>query len=111
MSRSKQIGTEAERRVTDWLKDNGWPDAHRIALKGINDVGDVWIGRETVIEVKAEKSYSLPQYMGELEAEIRNASADFGFVVVKKRGSLDVPHWFAVTPLHRMAHLMRRASL
>lgn len=52
VNRPKDKGTWAETRVTEFLRDNGWPYAERRALAGVTDKGDITGCPGLVFEVK-----------------------------------------------------------
>ncbi len=110
MRHAKTKGREAETAVVEWLRANGRPHAERRRLQGSADQGDIAGLPYVVVEVKNEKSISLPGYLAELEAEIANANADTGVVIVKRRGSTNVGDWYAVMPADRWLALLTEAG-
>ena len=92
MNKPKATGTLAETAVVKVLRAAGL-DAHRPALAGRADVGDVWIDNgRIVIEVKSRKVHASPRqveaWMAELERECMNVPVcDVGVLVVKRPGS------------------------
>jgi len=111
MSKARAKGTAAETLVVKFLRENGFPDADRSPLRGKLDTGDVTGVRNVVIEIKNQKSYSIPGWLRELEVEIHNAKADHGFVVAKPNGvgSTRVGEWWAILPLWRMVELIKKS--
>lgn len=117
MSRQKQSGTQAETQVVKWLQAHGWADAERLALSGATDKGDVKWVKGVIIEVKHRRTTTsnaglgqpghleLAGWMGELEAERKNANADRAWLIVKRSGTTDVGQWWAYTPMHQLAGL------
>lgn len=112
VSRNKAKGTSAETAVVNYLNDNGYPYAERRALAGVNDKGDIAGIPAVAIEVKAQKTYSIPAWMRELKIEKANAKADTGFLVVKPIGvgSKNTGEWWAVMPLSDMIELLKKAG-
>lgn len=110
MRHAKTKGRDAENAVVEWLKANGRPHAERRRLTGSSDQGDIAGLPYVVVEVKNEKTITLPGYLAELEAEIRNAKADTGVVLVKRRGSTNVADWYAVMPGDRWLTLLTEAG-
>jgi hypothetical protein len=106
---SKQKGTAAESQVVAYLR-NWWPLAERRALAGTLDRGDVAGVPDFCGEVKACKAFDLAGWVDELEVERRNANARFGAVIAKRRGTLDVGRWYAVTPLANYLDLLREGQ-
>jgi hypothetical protein len=95
---SKQKGTAAETAVVAYLRGI-WPHAERRTLSGQYDKGDVSPGNglPVVVEVKAHKTYALSEWIDELRDEMRNANAEIGFLVVKRRGKANAEDWFWIT--------------
>jgi len=110
VNRSKKTGTQHETHSVVWLKRHGWPYARRITLKGSRDEGDIDLGNgiPVVIEAKAEKTVTLSGYIKELDAEIVNADAETGFVIIKRRGTNDVGKYYALTTVERANDLLRQ---
>jgi hypothetical protein len=112
-NRSKNIGTAAESAVVRACKVNGFPDAERRALAGSMDKGDVLVCPGVIIEVKAGEaairaSDSLvDKWLAETDAEIVNAEAQIGFLVMKRKGIGPdrADEWWAVMRTHTFAHL------
>jgi hypothetical protein len=102
-------GTKEESRVVAWLHDNGWPFARRIRSKGAMDEGDIALGDgiPVAIESKATRRTDLAGWMREIEAEVNNSGAEWGFVVVKKRGTQDAGEYYAVLPMKYLNEVMR----
>lgn len=111
-NRPKQIGTAQETAVKLYLRDRGYVHAKRIVLHGTHDEGDLVLGDgyPVVIESKGGRSAvaRIPGSLNELEAEIENAGAEFGFLVVKRAGTTDVGRYYAIVPVRRMVDLVER---
>jgi hypothetical protein len=111
MSRSKDVGTAAETALVRWLRDNGWPGAERRALRGTLDAGDVTGTPCLAWEVKAGQQAQEPgeglltTWMDETEAERRNARADVGVLVLRRRGKGNPGDWWAYLPLGALVAL------
>lgn len=104
-------GRDAEIRVARYLAEHGFPHAEPTRRSGwADDRGDIDGTPGIAWEVKAEKRIDLPGYLAELEAEIANAGASTGAVVVKRRGTTDPGEWYAVMPLRRLAPLLKEAG-
>lgn len=90
MSKEKQKGTWLESLVVKSLVSLGIADAHRIALHGSRDKGDVfagWVdGRPFIIECKNTVRTSITGWLNELRVEMINSGAEFGAVVFKLPG-------------------------
>lgn len=99
MSKQRAKGTAAETAVVRYLQAQGFIHVERRALHGTQDKGDITGLPGVVIEVKNHAKLDLAGWLKELEQEMVNAKADFGFVVAKKRGTTDPGEWYVVMPL------------
>lgn len=109
MSAARRKGTRFESELVAFLTANGWPHAERRALRGVDDRGDVVGAGPIVWEAKACKSIDLAGFTDETECERRNADADLGVLVVKRR-QRSTGHAYAVVPLEAMAKLLKQAG-
>lgn len=99
---SKQKGTAAETAVVNAALDAGIV-AHRVALAGIHDKGDVWLANgRAVVEVKAgnmahnASRAQIDAWWVETEREAaRVAQCDIAILVVKARGKGQARDWRA----------------
>ena len=111
----KSLGTGHETAIKMWLREHGWPFADRKVLAGANDEGDLRLSERIpfVIEAKTAKSTtdraSLGTFVKELEAEVKNANAEAGAVVFKKKGTTDVGEYYAIMPVHMLNALLKKA--
>ena len=112
MSKSKQKGTLAETAFVNFLKVNGFPGAERRALAGELDKGDITGTPALTFEVKNHKSYSIPAWLKESQAEKVNAGADYCPLIVKPVGIgvSSVNNWWAILTVEEMIHLLREAG-
>ena len=100
--RPKDIGTAAESAVVKYLRENGFGNAERRALHGSTDLGDITGIPGVVIEVKGGKmaegaSDGLVQaWLAETDAERRNAKADVGILVLKRKGQAVAGSWWCI---------------
>lgn len=108
MSKQRAKGTSAETAVVRYLQDNGFIHAERRALHGINDKGDITGIPGVVIEVKNHAKLTLAEWVKELQQEMVNANADFGFVVAKKKGTTNPAEWYAVMPLEILLNEIKK---
>jgi hypothetical protein len=108
MSKQRAKGTAAETAVVRYLQDNGFIHAERRALHGINDKGDITGIPGVVIEVKNHAKLTLAEWVKELQQEMVNANADFGFVVAKKKGTTNPAEWYAVMPLEILLNEIKK---
>ena len=81
---SGRRGADWEQKVADYLKEV-FPRAERRVKNGRYDRGDITGIPNVVIECKAERVIDIPGYLGELELEMENDGAAFGFVFIKNR--------------------------
>lgn len=95
MTASKQKGTAAETAVVKYLNELGYT-AERRAMGGMFDKGDIVVKElpGVVFEVKAVKRIELAQFQNELRAEMLNAGADFGVLIVKRSGKSNPGEWY-----------------
>ena len=120
-------GTFAESLLVKWARKNGFPQADRIPRSGAKDRGDVGLAPGVIVEVKnyALKTgfptdAQLTKWLAETEAEIRNAGAELGYLVVKRKGTQDVGKWFcfrfygaagwSMTTVAQQFEVLRRAG-
>lgn len=98
---SKKKGTAAETALVAYLNDLGYT-AERRAAGGMFDKGDIVVKElpHVVFEVKAVARIELASYIDELRAEMLNAGATAGVLVVKRRGKSNPGewYWFVQTP-------------
>lgn len=115
-STAKAKGRETENKFVDWLHAFGVKGAERRRLNGVLDKGDIagWFavdGERTVcVEVKSGASLSIPQWIRELRAEIKNSLANTGFIAVRPKNKPNVEDWFAVIPMPELMDLMHQAG-
>ena len=115
-NKSKSIGTKVESQIVNYLHIVGFSKAHRRALAGSLDIGDVLVCEGLIIEAKggaaAENASDgqLRLWCAETEREKANAKADEAFLVVKRKGHGvgKVGSWFVV---HNEAGMLTRFLL
>lgn len=107
---SRRVGAAAEQQVCDWLRAHGFPHAERRHLSGANDRGDVAGMVGICCEVKAERRTDLAGWLAELQAEQANTGDPHGLVIAKRRGTLDVGRWYAVTSVEAHVRLLQEAG-
>lgn len=114
MSRSKAIGTAAERAVVKTLRTLGFPHAERRALRGELDAGDVAGCPGLVFEVKGgDKAKNagdeqIAAWMLQTAAERENAGALLGVLVTQRSGvgPNNAHRWWAYLTASAVAALM-----
>lgn len=109
MNAAKRKGTAWETALVDYLRAHGYPHVERRAQSGTNDRGDIAGIPGVVLEAKACKTLELAEWMKELAVEIRNADADTGAVIVKRRQA-PAGDAYAVLPLWRFVQLLKEAG-
>lgn len=109
-SPSKRKGSSAERDVVNYLKKLGWKYAERRLAGDTFDRGDVAGIPEVCLEVKNHKTQDLAGWTKELQVEMKNAKAETGAVVHKKRGITDVGQWYATMPVSVYVALLKKAG-
>lgn len=107
---SRRKGAAYEVDVCNWLKGKGWAYVERRIAGMGNDRGDINGMPGVVVECKNRKEFDLAGYCRQLEAEITEAGADTGVVIIKKAGTTDVGQHYALMPVHRWADLLVEAG-
>jgi len=107
---SKRKGSAWELAIAKYLVEKGWKHAERRIAGSTIDKGDIYGIIGCVIEAKNEKRIDLSGYLKELEVEMRNAKAETGVVMVKKKGTTDVGQAYAVMPIELWVKLMKEAG-
>ncbi|MCC5574543.1 hypothetical protein IMZ11_02670 [Microtetraspora sp. AC03309] len=104
MNKPKAIGTQAESAVVKVLNATGWPLAERRILKGALDEGDITGTPALCWEVKGgdqarqASDALILEWLAETETERKNANAEFGILVVQRKGVglANAGRWWAV---------------
>lgn len=108
---SKAKGDRAERQVASWFQEHGEPDADRSLGAGRPaDRGDLTGIRRFCIQVKDHAQFRINTWMPEMLDQKRRAGADFGVLLLKKRGTSDVGRWYAVLELEDLNRLRSEAE-
>lgn len=107
---SKRKGSQAERDVVKFLQVRGWIYAERRLAGDINDRGDVAGVNGVCIEIKNHAKMDLAGWIKELEVEIKNAKADTGVVIHKRKGKSDVAEWYATMTVELYVELLKEAG-
>jgi hypothetical protein len=107
---SKRKGSGAERDVVKYLQEKGWKYAERRLAGDKNDRGDIAGVPGVCFEIKNHKTFDLAGWTKELEVEIKNAKADTGAVIHKRRGTSDVGNWYATMPVETLIELLKKAG-
>lgn len=105
---NKDRGSEFERQVAKFLAENGFPYAERRYGAGnTQDKGDINGLPGLVIECKSVKTIDIPGFLREAEREKENAKADYGIVVIKRKGTTDAGRAYVVMELKDFARLWK----
>ena len=105
-------GRKAERDVAAYLQTAGFPYAEPTRRSGwADDRGDIDGIPGVVVEVKDCKRFELAAWMDETEAEVANAGAVTGILVIKRRLHSSPADWYAVTRLSDWAQMAKDAGL
>lgn len=85
-SPQKAKGSQWERDVAAYLRDNGFPQADRRYGAGVQqDKGDIVGVPNFALECKNQQSINLAEFLEEALIEAKHARAKFGAAVIKRR--------------------------
>lgn len=90
---SRRRGADAERKVVNWLRDNGYPDARRYLAGDGRQPGDIDAIPGVVIEVKDVAASAWPSWC--TQAALQAGPDRLAIVVRRTRGLPDVGLWLA----------------
>lgn len=82
---NKDKGTRAETALVRYLIEKGWPHMERRALNGTGDRGDLAGIVGVVIQSKDVADPKFSKWFSQLLDQIKNASADTGILIHKRR--------------------------
>ena len=109
-SAAARKGAQFERDVVTYLRDNGFPHVERAYGAGRpDDVGDLDGVPGWCFELKNHQRLDLAGWIGELTAEQANARAEYGAVIVKRRGK-PIGAAYVVMELEQLARLLKEAA-
>jgi hypothetical protein len=115
-NRNKVKGDRFEREHIDFARGNGFPGAERTRAGYERDGGDghldptVGMSPGVISQCKNWASTNWRKWLADLEDQIRNAGAEFGFLVIKRRGIADPGEQLAVMKVKHIMRLLRRAG-
>jgi hypothetical protein len=109
-SAAKRKGSQAERAVVAYLKENGYPYADRRVAGATLDKGDISGVLGVTIEIKNHARLDLAGWLAELEVEMKNDNAWTGVVIHKRKGKGDVGEWYATLPVKVWLALLRKTN-
>ena len=107
---SRNKGANAERAVTSWLRDNGFPYAERRIAGMDDDKGDVTGIGPLVVEVKDRDRHDFPAYYRQLLDEMEAAGVNDGIVLAKRKRHPSPGEWYALMPAEMAVRLLREAG-
>lgn len=102
---AKAKGRETENIAVDWLRAQGWVNAERRRLAGVEDQGDVAGIPGVCVEVKSAASWAPVRWLRELEVEMSNSNSEIGFVMARPKGKPDPDEWVIIMPPYMFAKL------
>lgn len=105
----KAAGTRYESAVVTYLRDNGHPDARRVAQEGFADTGDIHGLSPFIVQCKAWKSWqdAIREGLDGAEKQKTHAREPYGVAFVKRarRGTGD---GYAVMTVETFAKVLAR---
>jgi len=109
-SANKARGSQWERDVAAYLRDNGFPMADRRYGAGVReDKGDLVGVPRFALECKNQASINLAQFLEEALIEAKHAKAQFGAAIIKRRRKA-TKDAYVVMSLEQFAELIRDAN-
>ena len=111
---TKQLGTQHESHVVSWLKEHGWPWAHRRTQKGSADEGDVCLSERIPFTIEGKTArkttdrMAVGTWLRELEAEVEAVGDEAGAIIYKRRGTTDVGEYVVLMPVKYLNLLLER---
>lgn len=112
---AKSLGTQLETAIKTWLREHGWPFAHRRTQQGSADEGDVCLSERIPFTIEAKSARkttdraAIGTWIRELESEVSNVGDEAGAVIHKRRGTTDVGEYIAIMPVRFLNVLLTRA--
>jgi hypothetical protein len=102
--RPKDIGTAGETAVVGYLR-NWFPDVHRLAQSGAQDVGDIGGVEALTLQVKVRKAMELAAWVDQAAVQAERAHTPHFAVVHKRRGKGNAGEWYCTLPLSVFASI------
>jgi Holliday junction resolvase len=109
-SRGKAKGSEWERQVVKYLREQGWLGAERTRAGWQDDRGDIDGVIGVTFECKNQKNMDLAGWVNELVVEMANGKTNVGAVVHKRRGTTEMSDAYATMPLQVFVKLLQQAG-
>lgn len=110
MSRERAKGTRWETKVATWLRDEGFR-VFRQPAHGVNDKGDLHIGRDVIVECKDQARHSFAEWADEASAEAASADRPVGIVCAHRRGKGSPADAYWILDGRSLAWLLREAGV
>jgi len=107
---AKAKGRAFENSIVEYLTGAGWPYTERRRLAGSADKGDLSGIPAVMVEAKAQKEYSLPAWMREVDTQTNNAKAVIGVLWMKLRGKGKAEDGLVVMRPATFVRLLREAG-
>lgn len=98
VNKPKNKGTAGETMVKDHLIGSGLTSAHRSALSGAADIGDIIGVPGFAVQVKNQATLHIPEWLRATETQRCNGGEEYGVLIVKRNGigARNVGLWSAV---------------
>lgn len=116
-NKAKQKGTTFETQVKDYLISQGFIHAHRPALSGGNDTGDIngianKHKRKVAIQCKNQKKFALSQWLDDTVEQAERLDNAVPALVVKRpgKGKVALGDTYAVMRLSDLVDLLKAAG-
>ena len=115
---AKQKGTSFETLIKDFLNSNGFPNAHRTALKSGADTGDIngirhcSSDKQVTVQCKNQKAHNLSGWLNDTVEQAARLGDALPVLVVKRagKGKAAVGDSYAVMRLDDLISLLKEAG-
>lgn len=107
---AKAKGRAFENSIVEYLTEAGWPYTERRRLAGFADKGDISGVPGIMVEAKAQREYSLPAWMREVDAQTKHAKAALGVLWMKLNGKAKAADGLVVMRPETFVRLLREAG-
>ena len=119
-NKHKAKGTSFETLIVNYLKEQDFCNARRIALAGENDAGDIHgvvqardiPSKEIAIQCKNQKSFKLSEWLNATVEQAARLTRGVPLLVVKRpgKGVAAIGESYAIMPLEDMLKLLKDAG-
>jgi Holliday junction resolvase len=115
---SKQKGTSFETLIRDYLRMVGFRAAHRVALSGSQDTGDIngifhpSTGREVAVQCKNQRTFKLSEWLNDTVEQARKLDNAVPLLTVKRpgKGEKSLDDTYVVMRLCDAVELLKEAG-